>query len=810
MFYEYIHIQNCNRLSIGGKNSITIKPTAKYQMILGTNGSGKSTLMRLGFTPIPPDPSDFDTGGVWEVHVLDKGSRYQFKAEYSGKVKTYSFIKDGQELNESHGITTQLELLKIHLGYSKELDAFLTGSVEFVSMSPQQRRDCCAMLASADFSYAFKQYARFRKGYGNAQAVSKFLQNRINEESQRLLDENDVIAMRASIEKMQSSLNVLMRIPKSDVTAHTQWVIENEFVQKTTTEIEAWLNLPYPVTRVDDDTRNFSEQIDELEDRKKSLSGALLARGEVLAEVEQRIHRIESLLKSDPKALEESKDELRKALEKIPEVSIGLPAELITAHPQALAALREAVSIIPPVEYRSVQLDEVSATLMQRRTALNKAQMVLETIQNQITHIERCHEVTCPKCSTTFKPGVEEGEFEGLLTRRDKGYEFVEKLEVETRELQTIHDEVHNSVKALRNLEYVRSRYLTEAPGLFAYIDSCGGMELGRGLLEKLGLYQKEVEYVQMRSRMMKEIDTLDAALDRLKREVVDYDSVKEEYRRAFEAYELTRTEVTIVKERLEKVIKLKKLLDDWESTYRNLEGKVEAVKSAIGDHICAQGDSILEDEIKKAQSTLAINETALAENELIETIIKDLEIQLAKNKIDEEAYKLLTEAMSPKTGLIAEQIVQQIGALVNGVNQMIKRVWDYPLYIEMAEIDGNDLTYKFPMRTEDKFRKDISEGSDSMKEIINRAFAMVAYYSLDLMDYPLYLDEPGRTFDGVHSKNLIPLIKDLGDSDRFSQVIIISHDQDCQTAFPNSETIILDDRNIQYPHPYNEHVMFA
>ena len=74
---------------------------------------------------------------------------------------------------------------------------------------------------------------------------------------------------------------------------------------------------------------------------------------------------------------------------------------------------------------------------------------------------------------------------------------------------------------------------------------------------------------------------------------------------------------------------------------------------------------------------------------------------------------------------------------------------------------------------------------------------------------YPLFLDEPGRTFDEAHSHNLIPLIKDLVDSDRFSQILIISHDADNQRAFPDSETIIIDDRNINYPHTYNEHVEF-
>ena len=88
-------------------------------------------------------------------------------------------------------------------------------------------------------------------------------------------------------------------------------------------------------------------------------------------------------------------------------------------------------------------------------------------------------------------------------------------------------------------------------------------------------------------------------------------------------------------------------------------------------------------------------------------------------------------------------------------------------------------------------FRDDISKGSSSMKAIVNTTFSILAHYSFGLSGYPVYLDEFDGTFDGVHSDNVIKLVKDLADSGRFNHVIIISHNEKIQKAFPTAEVLI-------------------
>lgn len=778
-------------------------------MILGTNGSGKSTLMRIGFTPIPPDPKDFHKGGRWEVDIFDKGHRYELKAVFEDK-NFYSFIKEGKELNPGHTVTVQHALVREHFNYAPDLHAFLTGESKFLftTMGPQLRRDWIAKFSQADFSYAFAQYNKFRKGWSKAQSVSEFLQKRINEETQRLMVEDDLAKMRDKLKELQQEVAELMRIPPSGASAYNEYELKEQ-LETTVQDIECFLNQEYPDVPKSGEDR-FEEQLDKLGKRKAELTGRYHAIGENVAACEQKLRRIEALMDNDPEKLEMTRKELLKAIEQLPARSLDIPATLLSPQSRVIQELRYAIADLPDAYVTSDELIELNNVLTTMKGRLVKANALMDSIVQQIGHIERCAEVSCPACNTTFKPGVNPGELEALRGREKNGRALIQSSEKELTETQEKFDESNQVFKAYRELDRIKDKYRDEAYGLFSFIDHCGGMQLGRGLGEKLALYEKEVANNEMRVSLNTKLESIMAALDQYKQESGNYSSIRKEYDDAVAEYsKLQREREEITRQELD----LKKRIEygrRYDEMYHRRECDYETFVQRLKDFVNVQGDGLISEMIKKTQTTIGIMSNAIAENDLVESLIHDFEIQLEKSKVQEEAYKRLTEAMSPKNGIIAEQIARQIGAIVGAVNQMIKRVWGYPLQLQVGDLDGGDLDYKFPMIVDGIFRKDIVEGSDSMKEIVDRAFVMTSYYSLDLIDYPLFLDEPGRTFDAVHSQNLIPLIKDLVDGGRFSQIVIISHDQDCQTAFPNSETIILDDRNIQYPHPYNEHVEFA
>lgn len=161
---------------------------------------------------------------------------------------------------------------------------------------------------------------------------------------------------------------------------------------------------------------------------------------------------------------------------------------------------------------------------------------------------------------------------------------------------------------------------------------------------------------------------------------------------------------------------------------------------------------------------------------------------------------------------MIAEQILVFINTFIASINNVIASVWGYNLVLDNIDLEEGELDYKFPMyiHNRENMIPDIEFGSDSIIDIINQAFRIVVYKFLQLDGYPLYLDEPARAFDAVHSHNLILSMKELIDDERFSQVFYISHNYEGQNSFPNSQIAVIDDSHVTLKRVYNEHVIIT
>lgn len=802
MFYDYIRIHKCNRLT---KPTIVIRPTKRIQMVLGTNGSGKSSLLSIGFSPLPADHNDFFPGGGREVHIHDRGRKFVIIERFDGK-KYYSFSVDGVEKNDGHTITVQLELVKEYFNYTRDIHDFITGKTKFTELSALQRRDWIARMSESDFSFAFRQFERFRKGYSSASSVVQFLRGRLNDERKRLLEPNDADEMRARAVTLKAEIRSLMSIPRMDGGYVSMQDLQEEY-NALFNSFDVFSRMEYP--RLLDHGKTYDSLVEDLTGRSTALKAVQEERGSNLADLNQRLERIKGLMSVDPDALQSEQSALNQEMASLPMFTIDINPSMIVRSTEVMQALREACADLPATRVTHEVLMSISERLTARQMAYSKADNLLNNIAERLHQINRCDTVTCPSCNHGFKPGINPSELQELKDRQDKGGDFLKAVSGEVTTLADELADADSNYKAFSKLDVVRRRYIAQYPGIFAYLDSVGGFDLGRGLFEKLSMYDRAVNLHEKRSALTKRIDEIKNALESYEREGSGFLELTEQRDALFKSYRKTFEDRNAVDQELQEVRKDKAYGIDFDNVYGSVEEQVEEWKQKLVVYLDREAELMADEEIAKLQTTLAINETALAEDDLVMTIVKDLEQQLEKKLIEQSAYKHLTDAMSPKTGLIAEQITAQIGAIVGGVNQMLKRVWNHPMYIQMPEREGVDLDYKFPIIDENRPRKDIADGSDSMLEIVNRAFVLTLYYSLNMTGFPLFLDEPGRTFDETHAHNLIPLIKDLVDSDRFSQILIISHDPDNQRAFPNSETIIIDDRNINYPHPYNEHVEF-
>ena len=100
------------------------------------------------------------------------GSRYELSADYDKK--KYSFIKDGEQLNQSRTITVQDTLVEQHFGYTRFIHSILTLKLKFTQMTAQGRSDAISKISNEDFQYAYVKYKEWSKQHSASVSVKKF------------------------------------------------------------------------------------------------------------------------------------------------------------------------------------------------------------------------------------------------------------------------------------------------------------------------------------------------------------------------------------------------------------------------------------------------------------------------------------------------------------------------------------------------------------------------------------------------------------------------------------------------------------
>lgn len=798
MIIESVRFVNCTRFKLGGHSNLIVRPKALLQMIIGTNGAGKSSFADLAFSPLTPSHHDFGENGAWEWICNMDGSRYALAAEFDKK--RYSFLKDGVELNPGKTITVQNQLVEEHFRYDRLLHDILTGNAKFTSMSPQQRSNAISKISNVDFSYAFSKFNEWRKGYNSSSSVVKFLSGRLAEEQEKLISDEDKKVLRENVSRLSAQLETIRQLDRPvDYKQHLDGgesinQLINEFHQYADEFLKA--ELPVVEGKSKEEVLSLSTALaTRLSDSSKSLEEI----GERLSKAESRKERVlKSLVQSDITSLEAEVKKAEDMLNSIPTKNIDIPDEWLIRCDDIIAGLTYSLSALSPSllqdkeEFKTVTVQMNNSIL-----ELNKAKHLLENLSQKMIELTSEKEISCPSCSFVFRPGVNHSDITGLQQRLLQGESFVTSLDDKNRTIQDRYNELYEVNNAYDTLLQLRETNYERAKGLFTYIDSLGGFSKGRSLINNLAIYSKEVEYRERRQMIIRGLEHNRVALESSKGANESKDKIIEEYTTIETEYSHAWKIVDDYRKKRKSFDKSSSYLEQYEFLYERAMSAHEAIKAEVILTLGGIYRKVLNDEVERLQTGLAINANALSDNDVIETIIKDLSKQLSKAKTEMSAHKLLMDAMDPKTGLIAEQIRVQIGTIVNGMNNMIASVWNYPLTLDLPSEEEGKLNYKFPMWVDGTFRDDISKGSSSMKAIVNTTFSILAHYSFGLSGYPVYLDEFDGTFDGVHSDNVIKLVKDLADSGRFNHVIIISHNEKIQKAFPTAEVLILDERNL-------------
>ncbi|MNB58426.1 hypothetical protein D3C87_331780 [compost metagenome] len=824
MFISEMVLHRCKRFYLKGIDTLRINPSLKTQIVLGTNGSGKSSLLKVGFSVLPGDKDDFEKGGYKYVKVLNNGRVYELRSEYAGKAMSHSFKvwlndEEFEELNEGHTGAVQRELVREHFGMTSSLHNVLTGQLKFTDMTTLERREWITLLSSADFDYVIKLHGRIKRAVRDTAAVIKHLSGRLVSETVKKIDDETFQTLRQQSADVYSKLMRLHQHSKRDGLAPSFAHYEREY-HELLSDIDGLLqrtkylkgSAPGIVTDVDNEA--VVQLKDGLKSRVQMLEAALQEVSERHHEIDKQLHDMTELEEINPKELAEMITELcDRRQDLIAKFRLVKEGHRLPVSEYCFPTINEVMNLLHGVNIQDeTYLDRTVYAAKQRELAehqnnMMKGQSRIGELEYRLEHIRNCKSTQCPNCNHSFKEGVNASEEEEIKASLSKGYNFRTSMQEKIDGIVKWINEANAAGETLYALQQLRDRN-PDLDELWQLINQNGGFRVGRGQIPLCTQFMGDVRTNMAIADLERELAPLrerEAALLKMDKS----GHLREVANSLGDRVIDLKTHLMDARETLKEVEQFHARMTEAREISKTIEMGMTRLDDLMTNMTKFVAVEEVEAQVKRHQVQLGMLEQSLAEAEVQMGIINDLNRSLDDARAEEEALVQLEKLLSPKDGIIAEQIMVFINTFIAAINDVIAKVWGYNLALDTCNLEGGELDYKFPIyvHSADNTIPDIKYGSDSQVDIVNQAFILVVYKFLELQQFPLYLDELGRTFDEVHRLNLTLAIKELIDDDTYSQVFFISHSFESQNSYPNSQLVVIDDSHVSLKRSYNEHV---
>lgn len=807
------------RLMLNNIKYLTLDFQSIYQLILGTNGSGKSSVL-YELSPLPAQSNNYIKGGYKEITLDDRGHHYELKSVFKSGNK-HSFLKDGEELNPGGTGAVQKELVEQEFRITQELHELLIGETHFTNLSPAKRREWMTRICHVDFSYALGVHQKLKTAARDAQGALKHTKNRLTQENNKLLAVGDLEALETRYQTLHNELNVLFNERNPGALDVVQGERELETTLSDLEKLSVLLlekSPPLPSGYNFYSLQGVDEALNELR-TEFQVNESL--RNRIGTEQDELQHLLEGFKEAGVESIEALHQQINelKQLRYVTLRAVETWRELTTnplatqrSYFEASSTLINVLSELPANKDRRFskqKVAEAKETLPQIEQQLGKYRNRLAHYESQLEHLLSLKKEECPECGHKWVPGRSDRDKSLLEQTIQKGKISVEKLDVQRVELQAYMEEAEEYKQRFYGFRQLTHQYprlkdlwdallnderLYSAPHELVTLVHLFGKDLEQHCkaqnaserLEKLEkLLESPTEGGQMKGVLGRleslsgQVQELTVLLDELKRKI-DYLA---RYRQHVKVY-LEKSEQLD-----EQFSRLEELRDSLVEGYRN-----HHIESVIREH----------------QEQLAGLQAKRTEKQTLEGIIRDLERDEQSLGDNHDVLKLLASELSPVDGLIAEQLTGFIESFVGHVNQVIESIWTYELRVMPCGLESGDLDYKFPLYVkhegENNQAPDISKGSEAQVEVVNLAFRLVTMVYLGLEEYPVYLDEAGRSFDEQHRTNLLSFIKQLVDTGNYTQLFIISHYAAQFNVFTNAEILVLDSTNVSVPKQHNLH----
>lgn len=827
MYITLFRLTKYRRLMMSNIQSFEWTPTKNLLIMIGSNGSGKSSIMDE-LSPLPSRHTNFEKEGTKEFHCTHNGSRYVLLSKYGHGTGSHSFIRDNIELNTGNTYKVQEDLCYQEFGITKELHDICTGRIKFTQLSTAKRRDILTRMSVVDLDETFDLFNRLKTEHRSQKGVVDTITRRLVNDNGDVPSDAEMSLMKRETEAMHTRLNRLFQ--EKGQTKHKEFnsldQAEHELnviVNKAKAVLYRYPYLPKGLIVTDHTTYKaeyamareqysaikavINRMAEELDNLRSTNPNQIEVAPETITELTEQVAKLESevvRLSSVCKAYNEQQD----VFPLVQFDMIGNPHQKLASMFERLYGSMNAFPDNPDGEMSKVTAANSTERVKELKIIRRKIEDRYLQNSQRVSRLKGCESVVCPKCTHDFKPGVDPNEATrleadniGLSKQMDA---LDDELKVHEQYLERFNEycgHAHNFVKITREYREFETlwsfiagksiMYRTPALWKGKLIDWHNTMDVFIDCqLKSASLLNKKKRLVELKA-----IDKDALAYTRERCEALEHEiAIKYTAAQDLNSYlsEMQQCETAILGNIYE-IEEIVRSYTEWQTR--------------MGKHVEWCLDQAYTAEISEIQIKLAETTRTLNQMEQRETTIRALENEVTNSTSVMDELSILIKGISPNGGLLGRYLMGFMHGVVTIVNAYIDEVWTYPMEVLPSKVDKDELDYNFPLKVAGGkvVAADIANGSDSQLEIVNFGFCMAMRKFFNLEDFPLYLDETGRTFDEQHRENFIPFVNRLIENGQFRQVFFISHFSSQHGAFNQAEIMVLDPTNVTVPEQYNK-----
>lgn len=820
MIIDGIEIAGLKHFGLSNIESIDIDISAPLQIILGSNGSGKSRLM-YQMTPMPAATADFYPGGKKVFKTTHEGVRYKLSSIFPEKGNPHhSFIRyddagGEEELNQGGTATIQREMVETHLSFNTDYHKILTGNLRFTEMSPTQVMNLMMKISDLNLNYAIGIHDKLKESSRDNVGILKHVRTKLADAQTRLAEMEDPELIASNIESHRERIRTLLplSVKKTDRTEHElKATIERS--NESFHRLEQEANRRGVMKVLNTSYKSYEDLVKDLESVQKQMGINEQMKVDRYAQLERLqgdLGRVrDNASDADPEILKKEIELMEQKIAGLSETPhvFGFKAEIMVNQLKELISTINSKTIgLPPIEHLDrANIDLRLANYDSSKKHVGHLETELVRIKDLLRHAEHSSsdDVTCVQCGTV---------------NLAQGSKTAETKETMRSEIERLGKELDNYVAEHKRIEadYEAAQLFSSTFNdfkniLFPYRQIVDELEpnISNYFIKTSSTVAKLTEELVAQERLA-ERDKLAIDVDKKRNLLIliessDVERLCAEEKRITGELEEINAESMLLFGRETNLKRTVAHYDFLSGSADTSEELITATTEAMKDLFDLQLSSMAEHEMRENESLLGVYVSQQNKRTHLQAIVDDLLVEEEKAIQQKKEDDILIEQVSPKTGIIAEQLDKFMKSFFFEVNKVLADIFEYS--IEVTTKDGDKaLDYKFPLVVEGKDSGEVTTGSDGQKDVINLAFCIVLMSVLKMNGYPLYMDEVGSTFDDMHRANLMNYVKTLLETGHVSQIFMISHFSSMHGGLANYESLVLHSANLDVvPDNANKH----